>query len=193
MKVLIDIGHPAHVHFFKNVIWALEEQGDEVLITARYKDVTHALLDHYRFEHIKMGRNVKGLIGKGLGMVSKDLTLFKICRNFTPDVLMGILNPYIAQVGRVLRKKVITFTDSEPVFLGNLLTLPFSNHILTPESFRDDLGRKHIRYRGYHELAYLHPNHFAPSRELVDGILGSHGPFFLVRFARLTAHHDAGI
>jgi predicted glycosyltransferase len=35
MKVLIDMGHPAHVHFFKNTIWELEKRGHEVKVTAR--------------------------------------------------------------------------------------------------------------------------------------------------------------
>jgi predicted glycosyltransferase len=29
MKVLIDIGHPAHVHFFRNAIRELEGRGHE--------------------------------------------------------------------------------------------------------------------------------------------------------------------
>jgi predicted glycosyltransferase len=44
MKVLIDIGHPAHVHFYKNTIKELEAKGHEVLVTARDKDVAINLL-----------------------------------------------------------------------------------------------------------------------------------------------------
>ena len=25
-KILVDIGHPAHVHFFKNFIWEMEKE-----------------------------------------------------------------------------------------------------------------------------------------------------------------------
>jgi hypothetical protein len=39
MKILIDIGHPAHVHFFKNAIRELEGRGHEVKVTARDKEV----------------------------------------------------------------------------------------------------------------------------------------------------------
>ncbi|MDO9537119.1 MAG: hypothetical protein Q7J68_02245 [Thermoplasmata archaeon] len=48
MKVLFDMGHPAHVHLlqpgwlFKNTIWELEKQGHAVKVTARDKDVTNA-------------------------------------------------------------------------------------------------------------------------------------------------------
>ena len=30
MKVLFDIGHPAHVHYFKNLIKLLKQNGDRV-------------------------------------------------------------------------------------------------------------------------------------------------------------------
>ena len=51
MKVLIDIGHPGHVHFFKNLIWILEKKGHEVLVTARGKEVTVDLLRAYGIKH----------------------------------------------------------------------------------------------------------------------------------------------
>ncbi len=39
MRILVDIGHPAHVHFFKNFIWEMEKRGHEFIVTARDKDV----------------------------------------------------------------------------------------------------------------------------------------------------------
>jgi predicted glycosyltransferase len=39
LRVLIDIGHPAHVHFFKNTIWNLEKKGHKVMVVSRDKDV----------------------------------------------------------------------------------------------------------------------------------------------------------
>ena len=39
MKVLFDISHPAHVHFFKNMVWQLTEEGHDTLIVARDKAI----------------------------------------------------------------------------------------------------------------------------------------------------------
>jgi len=47
MRVIIDISHPAHVHFFKNFVWAMEKRGHEIIITAGDKEVTLKLLEHY--------------------------------------------------------------------------------------------------------------------------------------------------
>ena len=49
MKILIDIGHPGHVHFFKHAVWELQKRGHEVFFSAREKDVTLLLLEHYKF------------------------------------------------------------------------------------------------------------------------------------------------
>ncbi|MBT4513007.1 MAG: DUF354 domain-containing protein [Chloroflexi bacterium] len=51
MRLLVDIGHPAHVHFFKNAIWALQSRGHNVLITARKKEIALDLLDAYGFDY----------------------------------------------------------------------------------------------------------------------------------------------
>ena len=49
MRILIDIGHPAHVHYFKNFIWQMQKKGHEFMITARDKEVALNLLDKYGF------------------------------------------------------------------------------------------------------------------------------------------------
>jgi hypothetical protein len=49
MKILVDINHPAHVHFFKNFIWEMEERGNLILITCSKKDVAIPLLNNISF------------------------------------------------------------------------------------------------------------------------------------------------
>ena len=47
MRIFIDIGHPAHVHYFRYIINKLKMDGNDIFITARNKDVTHQLLNNY--------------------------------------------------------------------------------------------------------------------------------------------------
>jgi len=54
-KFLFDIGHPADVHFFKNLIWEMQKRGHETVITARRKESTFQLLDYYNFDFIDIG------------------------------------------------------------------------------------------------------------------------------------------
>lgn len=37
MRILITIGHPGHVHFYKNFVWAAQKSGHEVAILAEKK------------------------------------------------------------------------------------------------------------------------------------------------------------
>ena len=50
MKILIDIGHPAHVHLFRNMIKQLHIDGHKLQITARDKEVTFKLLNYYKID-----------------------------------------------------------------------------------------------------------------------------------------------
>lgn len=194
MKILFDIGHPAHVHFFKNAIWALKEKSHDVMITARDKEVSLNLLDAYGLPYINLGKNQKGLFNKAIGMLKIDYKLYNVAKKFQPDVLVGVHNPYTAHVGKILNRRSITFTDTEYVKLASFLTFPFTDVICTPLCFQRSLGSKHIRYNGYKELAYLHPKYFMPDIEVLKDIgLNKDDPFIILRFISWGASHDTGL
>jgi uncharacterized protein len=193
MRILVDIGHPADFHFLKNAIWKLESDGHEVKITARDKEMTTRLLEAYDFKYHNLGKNQKGLANKAIGMIKTDFKLYKIAKNFNPDVLTGIHNPYIAHVGRLLGKPSLIFTDTEHAKLASILTFPFSTAICTPSCFKNDLGKKQTRYDGYHELAYLHPDYFTPNYSILNEIgLQKNERFIVIRFVSWDASHDVG-
>jgi hypothetical protein len=55
------------------------------------------------------------------------------------------------------------------------------------------LGKKQIRYNGYHELAYLHPNYFTPDPAVLEELgLEEGDPFIVLRFVSWEASHDRG-
>jgi len=191
MRILVDIGHPAHVHFFKNIIWKLEERGHEVKITAREKDVTLQLLNAYGFEYENLGEHFRNRINKALGLVKRDYKLLRTALKFNPDILVGLHNPYVSTVGKLIGRSSIVFVDSEPVTYDSLLTYPFADVICTPMLFRKDLGKKHVRFNGYKELAYLHPNYFKPDPAVIKGLgMDINQPFSILRFVRWQADHD---
>ena len=84
-------------------------------------------------------------------------------------------------------------TDTEHAEFANKLTFPFSSHILTPSCYIGEVGEKQIRYNGYHELAYLHPNWFTPNPAVLTELgLTEDIPFCIVRFVSWSASHDVG-
>lgn len=60
MKILVDIGHPGHVHPFKYFIRDVEKRGHSVLITAENKEMTLDLLSKYHFNYIPVGEQKTG-------------------------------------------------------------------------------------------------------------------------------------
>ena len=45
MNIFIDIGHPAHVHYFKNLIKIMEKEHEAIFtVTSRDKEMAHYLL-----------------------------------------------------------------------------------------------------------------------------------------------------
>jgi predicted glycosyltransferase len=73
------------------------------------------------------------------------------------------------------------------------LSYPFTTTICTPSCYTRDLGEKQVRYNGYHELAYLHPNRFTPNPAVLTELdLAEGDPFIIVRFVSWQASHDVG-
>ncbi len=64
MKIHLDIGHPAHVHYFRNFIKIMTEKGHTFSVTARDKEVTFTLLDKYKIPYTSRGKGKTGFIGK---------------------------------------------------------------------------------------------------------------------------------
>ena len=194
MRVLFDIVHPAHVHFFKHVIRGLEARGHQTRIVAREKDVTTALLDRLGFAYETVGRSSKkSLIGQGGELVRRDLAIARVARAFRPD-LIATRSPAGAQVGRLLGiRSVFDTDDGRAAGIHFWSAAPFAHVITTPDCSDEDYGKKHVRYAGYKQTAYLHPNHFKPDPAVLGDLGVAPGErFFIVRFVDMVASHDKG-
>jgi len=194
VKILFNIGHPAQVHLFKNLIRELESRGHLCKITAIAKDVSLHLLDAYGFEYEVVGKGMSSLVTKALELIRIESKLYRIARSFRPNLLIGgVGNAYVAHVGKLLQKPSIVFDDTEHARIDHRLMDPFVSAICTPSCYHGDIGKKQVRYNGYHELAYLHPNRFTPNPAVLAELdLAEGDPFIIVRFVSWEASHDVG-
>jgi len=194
MKILINIAHPAQVHLFKNFIRIMRDRGHELMVTVVDKEVSLRLLEAEGIEYQIVGRARNSLLQKATEMIAIEKRLYHVSREFRPDILLGgVGNVYVAHVGKLIKKPSIVFDDTEHARIEHLLMDPFVTYILTPSCYLKDLGPKQIRYNGYHELAYLHPNYFKPDPSVLDELGLSKGDTFIVlRFVSWTASHDVG-
>jgi predicted glycosyltransferase len=193
MNTIVDISHPAHLHFFKYAIDLWKQHGHRVQIVARDKDIVLPLLDEYGYTYVCLSRARRGAIGLALELVEHESRLFGIARRLRPDIILNVGGTFITHIGKLLGTRTIVFTDTEHARLSNAIAFPFATWICTPACYKMDLGNKHVRYDGYHELAYLHPDYFAPDPAVLEEAgIKPNQRFFLTRFVSWGAAHDVG-
>lgn len=192
MKVLFHILHPAHVHFFKNSIEILKSDGHEIRIIVRDKDITLYLLKNLNFEYEILGKKYKNKIELVAETISTIWKIFFYLRTYKPDLVISIGGLLNVIPSRLQGLKAVYFTDHEPT-ITNILSNPFALRIITPDCFYKDYGKKQIRYPGYHELAYLHPNRFTPDISVLNLLNVAEGEkYVIMRFVSWDATHDNG-
>lgn len=192
MKIIFDLGHPAHFHLFKNAITILKHHGHEVVITARDKEILLDLLNLSGIPYRNLGKSGKNVMGLGIELIRRDILFFSIVKAFKPDILVGV-SEIITHIGKIFNIPAIVFTDTEHAKLSNMVMFPLASVICTPSCYIGNIGKKHLRYNGFHELAYLHPNHFTPNIAVLDEIgLTIDATFIIVRFVSFQASHDVG-
>jgi predicted glycosyltransferase len=166
-------------------------RGHEITIIARDKEVTVHLLHQLGLSFELFAPHKKSLSGKFLEIPINDLIFYRAHRRSGSEISTGINDYCSAHVGFITRTPSIIFTDTEDVRFGDLSTFPFASTICTPSGFLRDLGKKQVRYQGYHELAYLHPNYFTPDPQIFDDLgISKDEKFIIVRFISWAASHD---
>ncbi len=197
MKILFHLGHPAHFHLFKNVLYKLHKNGFETDILIKEKDVLKNLLEHSGLEYRNVLPEGKSTGKSGLirDLFRRGLRIISYCRENKPDVLIGT-SADISYVGKFLGIPSINVNedDADVIPLYAWLSYPWATDILSPVCC--DNGRwdkKSTKYNGYHELAYLHPEHFTPDEKVVSKYVDAGKAYFIIRFSSLGAHHDDGV
>ena len=192
MNIQIDIGHPAHVHIFKNFAWEMQSKGHKIFFTCREKEFEIFLLKKYGFQYKSFGKKFSSTIGKLWGMLVFDIKEFIAGIKFKPDILLSHGSIYAAHAAFLLGKPHISFEDTFN-FEQIRFYKPFTKTILTADYEHPLKGEKIIKYAGYHELAYLHPNRFTPDKFVLKELgVEENEKYVIVRFVSWNASHDLG-
>ncbi|MBO4263512.1 MAG: DUF354 domain-containing protein [Bacteroidales bacterium] len=193
MKLLIDIGHPAHVHIMKHFAHEMEAKGHQVLFTCRQKEFIIQLLAAEGFRYVSFGRKYTTTWKKLWGMVKFDWKLLRVCLKFKPDMFLSAGSMYAAQVSALLHKPHIVFEDTYNMEQVRLYR-PFTDLILTGDYAHPPISEtKEFRMAGYNELAYLHPKRFTPDESVLDELGVKKGEkYVVVRFIAWQGTHDIG-
>lgn len=194
MRILVGVSHPKHVHIFRNPINSLIEKGHDVEVIAISKNIVEYLLDKYNVKYCVVGNSKFSIYGKFFSLLGWEYKTLKIVREFKPDLVVGRALPHLAHVSALVRKPFVVFEDTELAKLLHKVTVPFASAVVTPQCYLGDFGKKHIRFNGYFELAYLHPNYFSPERSILDYLgISKKENFIVLRLISWSAYHDVGL
>ena len=196
MKILVYLHHPAHFHLFRFTIRTLKKNGHQVTIVATKKDVLEELLqaEGWEYENFLPHGRKDNKFSIAWGLLKQDWRLLKKCIANRPDLLIGT-STEICHIGALLHinNYFVNEDDADVIPLVKKLAHPFARHLLAPDVCNTGMPKKTITYKGYHELAYLHPTLFTASKDVVKKYFNPDERYFILRFAKLKAHHDSGI
>ena len=114
MNILFDIGHPAHVHFFRHPIRILREHGHNIVVTSRIKEFALELLDELGIQHIPLSKLGKGgLLSLASELIKRDLALWKVAKKNNIEIMAAIGGVSIAHVTRLTGIPSLVFYDTE--------------------------------------------------------------------------------
>ena len=198
MNVLIQLSHPAHFHLYKIVAKNLMEDGNKVLFVIKSKDILETLLQNAGLPYVNINQHAHR--GSKLGilwdMMVREWRIIKLCRKHKIDLITGS-TPETAHVSWLLRIHGVNTGEDDldvvPAF--KKIAGPVIQCFVAPDPCdAGSVENRTAHYPGYHELAYLHPNHFTPDPKIVEAYgIDTSKPYFVMRFASLNAHHDSGI
>ena len=198
MNVLIQLSHPAHFHLYKVVAQNLIIDGENVLFVIKSKDILEQLLQNARLPYVNINQHAHrgSKLGILLDMFMREWRIIRLCRKHKIDLLTGS-TPEVAHISWLMNLYGVNTGEDDldvvPAF--KKIAGRFIQCFVAPNPCdATPIESRTAHYPGYHELAYLHPNHFTPSRAVVQGYgIDMEKPYFVLRFASLNAHHDAGI
>ena len=198
MNILIQLAHPAHFYYYKNSIQTLKSNGHKVIIAITTKDILEKLLidSNVPYVNIMKKTHKTSKLGYLCDMIVRCIRILSLCIRHKINILTGSTIE-VSLVGWLLRKPAINVGEDDASVVQKYIKMvkPFIDVRLTPVVCNDGILEPHsVHYPSNMELGYLHPNHFKPSSEVVDGYgIDTNKPYFILRFASLNAHHDDGI
>ncbi len=184
-KVLVDILHPAHLHFFKRTLDELKRRDIEVILCTREKEMTVTLARELNFDQRVLsikGTSTGSLVSEG---INRLLELRKIIKQEKPALLLGVMGIFIAPLSQMEAIPSLVFYDTETAWLTNWIAFRLASRVLVPTCFEGHVFSNTVRYPSYqtfsslYEKAKLIAESGFPKRELI-----------LFRFVSRSSSHE---
>jgi len=162
MNILFDLVHPADVNLFKQSILRLKQDGHNVIITLRRRGVLEriAINEFPEFNILIVGSHQKKLISKVVAFIGREFRFLQLLKKLKVDVAVcqGVTFGFSC---KILNVPLIHHDDDHEYKFSFLLGKYLSTKDIMPD-FMPVYGSNFVKYKGFKELAYLHPKYFKP-------------------------------
>lgn len=162
MKIWIDIVNAPHVRFFKSIISYLENEGEEVFITARRFGDVHRLLDLFNINYNLVGWHGVSLEEKLIRSTQRAYELSQIISREKPDVAVSKHSIELPRITYGLKIPSVYILDNEHAIAANKLTLPLCERVILPAVIKPESVVRCgadpdylVPYNGTSELTHL--------------------------------------
>jgi len=151
VKIAVFVNTPAQVHFYKNIVAALEGDGNQVFVLARDYGETIDLLNELDIPFFLFSSQPDLKCGHNTSLPHDVVNAFRYLKGKKIDLTTG-WGTYCTFTARLLKVPDIAFNDNECTTNAALyamlnLTYQFTDVFVTPSSFKQELGSKHLKVR----------------------------------------------
>lgn len=134
MNILFDLGHPAHVHLFRNAAHSLMQRGHGVSIAIRDKPIIKKLLDFYGLEYSIASKARSGSFGLACELIEHDFNVLRLVRQHKIDLMAGT-SASVAHVSRITRARSFVISEDDAAVTDgrftNMGALLFTSSVTT--------------------------------------------------------------
>ncbi|MBT3221595.1 MAG: hypothetical protein HN348_21145 [Proteobacteria bacterium] len=194
-KIAFLAAHPAHLWVLRPVAEYIREFA-EVVWVVRDKDCVVSLADEIGLEYYPLTKAATGFLGNGMELARATLSAIRLTHQLKIDV-------WVSKYGagniaaRLCRRRAVAYNDDDADVVPLVARASYTPSIIALATDVTRMGhyeRKTVRFPGYFELCYLHPNRFTPDRSVYADLGIKEGaPYAILRLSSLEAHHDVGI
>ncbi len=196
MKVLFIVYHPVDPYIVFETAKKIEEEGGKVFfIVVEKEGIIKTIVDTYNFENSVIGKSRNSFVGKILNTFTLVYGVNRIIRKIRPDLIFSPATPYSSLACKFNNIPLVCWEDTETATFNFKYSHKRIDSLLLVDSFYlNPPTNCIIRFNGYKELAYLHPNIFKPDVSILESLgLKKSDKIVLMRFSALNAMHDIGL
>ena len=170
MKIVVDIAHFPHLNFFRNAVSILQKERHidiDLIIQPRGNLASIVNKEYPNLPFTTFGGHRKSLFGKAANILLRDMHMLPYLRRENFDVSTGVQASNLSHVSYLLRKPSVVFDDDAEFKLTFYPYKFFATHIVVPHCIPIK-GKTILKYRGFKELAYLHPHYYTPDQKCLN-------------------------